>query len=56
MHFLVFCFNIALLINSVSLNMTILVETHLFNTENVRILQTKFFSGGKNIVTCIGFQ
>ena len=39
---LLFCFNIALLIHSVSLNMTVLAETHLFNTE-LRILQNKIF-------------
>ena len=49
MHFLVFCFNFALLINSVKLNMTLLVETHLFKTGKVRIMQNKIFSGGKNI-------
>ena len=29
--------------------MTLVVETHLFNKEKVRILQNKVFSGGKNI-------
>ena len=47
--FLAFYFNIALLVNSVSLTMTLLVETHLFNTKKVRILRYKIFSGGKNI-------
>ena len=47
---LVFCFNNALLINGVSLNnMTLFVETHPFNTEKVRIMPNKIFSGGKNI-------
>ena len=30
-----------LLINSVSLNVILLVEIHLFNTEKVRIMQSK---------------
>ena len=30
-----------LLINSVSLNVVLLVEIHLFNTEKVRIMQSK---------------
>ena len=29
--------------------MTLLVETHLFKTGKVRIMQNKIFSGGKNI-------
>ena len=29
--------------------MTLLVETHLFQREKVRILLNKIFSGGKNI-------
>ena len=44
--FFVFCLNVALLINSVSLSMTLLVETHLFNTEKVRTMQRNLFRGG----------
>ena len=49
----VFCFSIALLINSVSLSMTLLAEIYLFNTEKIRILQNKNFSGRKNIRTML---
>ena len=31
--FFVFCFNIALLTNNVTLNMTLLIENHLFDTK-----------------------
>ena len=51
--FFVFCLNVALLINSVSLSMTLLVETHLFNTEKVRTMQRNLFRGeGENIRKC----